>query len=93
MLQACVLDFHGSWDNYLPLVKFSYNNNYHSSIGMPPYEALYGRLCRSPIFWEEIGDRALLGPKIIEQTSKKIRLIKAKRKATQDRQKSYSDKR
>ena len=48
MLRMCVLDFKGSWDQYLPLVEFAYNNSYHSSIGMAPYEALYGRKCRSP---------------------------------------------
>ncbi|XP_052174731.1 uncharacterized protein LOC127789782 [Diospyros lotus] len=93
MLRACVLDFHGSWDDHLPLVEFAYNNSHHSSIGMPPYEALYGRPCRSPICWEEIGDRALLGPEIVEQTSEKIRIIRARMKVAQDRQKSYADKR
>lgn len=93
MLLARVLDFHGNWDDHLPLVEFAYNNSHHSSIGMPPYEALYGRPCRSPICWEEIGDGALLGPKIVEQTSEKIRIIRAKMKVAQDRQKSYADKR
>ena len=49
MLRACVLDFGGSWSKYLPLVEFSYNKSYHSSIGMAPFEALYGRRCRSPV--------------------------------------------
>ncbi|KAD4384698.1 hypothetical protein E3N88_24866 [Mikania micrantha] len=70
MLRACIIDFGGSWDDHLPLVEFSYNNSYHSSIGMPPYEALYGRRCRTP-----------------------LRVIKARMKAAQDRQKSYADKR
>ncbi|WOG95287.1 hypothetical protein DCAR_0414599 [Daucus carota subsp. sativus] len=55
MLRVCALDFEGSWDEHLPLVEFSYNNSYHASIGMPPYEALYGRKCRSPICWDEVG--------------------------------------
>ena len=93
MLRACVLDFQGSWDEHLPLVEFGYNNSFHSSIGMSPYEALYGRPCRSPICWEEIGDRALLGPEIVEQTTEMIRVIKARMKTTQNRQKSYADKR
>ncbi|KAL8104528.1 hypothetical protein AgCh_028665 [Apium graveolens] len=75
MLRVCVLDFEGSWDEHLPLVEFSYNNNYHASIGMPPYEALYGRRCRSPICWEEVGERKILGPELIQQTKEKIELI------------------
>ncbi|WMV54817.1 hypothetical protein MTR67_048202 [Solanum verrucosum] len=51
MLRACVIDFKGDWDDHLPLIEFSYNNNYHSSIGMAPFEALYGRRCRSPVGW------------------------------------------
>ena len=65
MLRACVLDFKGSWEKYLSLVEFSYNNSYHSSIEMSPYEALYGRKCRSSLCWEEVGERKLLGPEII----------------------------
>ena len=57
MLRMCVLDFKGSWDQYLPLVEFAYNNSYHSSIGMAPYEALYGRRCRSPLCWTEVGEK------------------------------------
>ena len=74
-------------------MEFAYNNSFHSSIRMSPCEALNGRPCRSPICWEEIGDRALLGPEIVEQTTKKIRVIKARMKTAQDRQKSYADKR
>jgi len=91
MLRACVLDFHGSWDEHLSLVEFAYNNSYQSSIGMAPFEALYGRPCRSPLCWSEVGDRALLGPELVEQTSVKIELIRARMKAAQDRQKSYAN--
>ena len=66
MLRACILNFHGNWDDYLSLVEFAYNNSHHTSIGIPPYEVLYGRLCKSPICWEELGERALLGPEVIE---------------------------
>ena len=55
MLRACVLDFKGSLEEHLPLVEFAYNNSYQASIQMAPYEALYGRPCRSPIFWTEVG--------------------------------------
>lgn len=91
MLRACVLDFHGNWDDHLPLIEFAYNNSHHSSIGMAPYEALYGRPCRSPLCWEEMGDKAILGPEIVEQTTEKIRTIRAKMKVAQGRQKSYAD--
>ncbi|GJY99933.1 putative reverse transcriptase domain-containing protein [Tanacetum coccineum] len=56
MLRACVLDFGGSWDVHLPLVEFSYNNSYHSSVRCAPFEALYGRKCRSQIMWAEVGE-------------------------------------
>ncbi|CAN4115826.1 unnamed protein product [Withania somnifera] len=65
MLRACVLDFKGSWDDHLPLIEFAYNNSYHSSIKMAPYEALYGRKCRSPIGWFEVGETVLLGPHLL----------------------------
>ena len=70
MLRMCVLDFGGSWRQYLPLVEFAYNNSYHASIGMAPYEALYRRKCRSPVCWEEVGERALAGPELVEITSR-----------------------
>ncbi|XP_052189880.1 uncharacterized protein LOC127799697 [Diospyros lotus] len=93
MLRACVLDFHGSWDDHLSLVEFAYNNSFQASIGMAPFEALYGRPCRSPLCWTETGERALLGPELVEQTTEKIQLIRARMKAAQDRQKSYADRR
>ncbi|PBO41486.1 hypothetical protein CKX42_26515, partial [Escherichia coli] len=61
MLRACVLELKGSWDAHLPLIEFAYNNSYHSSIGMAPFEALYGRHCRSPVGLFEVGEVALLG--------------------------------
>nr|GEU41115.1 putative reverse transcriptase domain-containing protein [Tanacetum cinerariifolium] len=65
MLRACVIDFGNSWDQHLPLVKFSYNNSYHASIKVASFEALYGRKCRSPVYWSEVGDSQLTGPKLI----------------------------
>ena len=85
LLRACVLEFHGSWDDHLPLIEFAYNNGYHSSIQMAPYEALYGRPCRSPLCWEEMGDKSLIGPELVEQTTEKIRVIRAQMKTAQDR--------
>ncbi|XP_070015241.1 uncharacterized protein [Nicotiana sylvestris] len=62
MLRACVIDFGGNWDDHLPLIEFAYNNNYQTSIGMAPYEALYGRRCRSPVGWFEPAEVPLIGP-------------------------------
>ncbi|GJT20234.1 retrovirus-related pol polyprotein from transposon TNT 1-94 [Tanacetum coccineum] len=64
MLRACVIDFGKGWDRHLPLIEFSYNNRYHTSIKATPFEALYGRKCRSPILWAEVGDTQLTGPEI-----------------------------
>ncbi|GKB09246.1 putative reverse transcriptase domain-containing protein [Tanacetum coccineum] len=64
MLRACVIDFGGNWDVHLPLVEFSYNNSYHSSIRCAPFEALYGRKCRSPVLWDEIRESSLIGPEL-----------------------------
>ena len=85
------MDFKGSWEKYLSLVEFYHNNSYHSSIEMAPYEALYGRKCKSPLCWEEVGKRKLLRPEIIQMTSKKINLIRKRMQTTQSLQKSYYD--
>ncbi|GKE45817.1 reverse transcriptase domain-containing protein [Tanacetum coccineum] len=69
MLRAYVIDFGGSWDRHLPLVEFSYNNSYHASIKAAPFEALYGRKCRSPVCWSEVGDSQLTGPELIRETT------------------------
>ncbi|GJT59787.1 putative reverse transcriptase domain-containing protein [Tanacetum coccineum] len=93
MLRACVIDFGGSWDVHLPLAEFSYNNSYHSSIRCALFEALYGRKCRSPVLWAEIGESSLIGPELVQETTDKVVLIKEKLKAARDRQKSYADNR
>ncbi|GJS11075.1 putative reverse transcriptase domain-containing protein [Tanacetum coccineum] len=82
-----------SWDVYLLLVEFSYNNSYHSSVRCAPFEALYGRKCRSPIMWAEVGEGQLIGPELVQETTEKISQIKDRLKAARDRQKSYADKR
>nr|GFB16812.1 putative reverse transcriptase domain-containing protein [Tanacetum cinerariifolium] len=69
MLRVCVIDFGSSWDRHLPLVEFSYNNSYHASIKAAPYEALYERKCRSPVWWSEDGDSQLTGPEMILETT------------------------
>ncbi|GKA74015.1 putative reverse transcriptase domain-containing protein [Tanacetum coccineum] len=91
MLHACVIDFGKGWVNHLPLVEFSYNNSYHASIKAAPFEALYGRKCRSPVCWAEVGEVQLTGPEIVQETTKKIVQIKQRMQAARDRQKSYTD--
>ncbi|KAL0439017.1 UNVERIFIED_CONTAM: Transposon Tf2-12 polyprotein [Sesamum latifolium] len=92
MMRACVIEFRGNWDDHLPLIEFAYNNSFHSSIGMAPYEALYGRKCRSPICWDIEGLRQFEGPELVQETVDKIQTVKQCLKAAQDRQKSYVDK-
>ncbi|GJS64253.1 putative reverse transcriptase domain-containing protein [Tanacetum coccineum] len=91
MLRACVIDFGKGWDKHLPLVEFSYNNSYHASIKATPFEALYGRKCRSPVCWAEVGDSQLTGPEIIQETTEKIVQIHQRLQATRDRQRSYAN--
>ncbi|GKB27858.1 putative reverse transcriptase domain-containing protein [Tanacetum coccineum] len=93
MLRACVIDFGKGWDRHIPLVKFSYNNNYHTSIKAAPFEALYGRKCRSPICWTEVGDAQLTVLEIVHKTTEKIIQNKKHIQAVRDRQKSYADRR
>ncbi|GJT08985.1 putative reverse transcriptase domain-containing protein [Tanacetum coccineum] len=93
MLRVYVIEFGSNWDVHLSLAEFSYNNSYHSSIRCAPFEALYGRKYRSPILWAEIGESSLIGPKLVQETTDKVVLIKEKLKAARDRQKSYADNR
>jgi hypothetical protein len=93
MLRACIVDFGGSWDNYLPLTEFSYSNSYDVSTRMPPYEALYIRRCRTLICWGEVGQKELGRKDVIEATTEKYEIIKACMKAAQDSQRSYANKR
>ncbi|XP_073049465.1 uncharacterized protein [Primulina eburnea] len=81
----------GSWDSKFPLVEFTYNNSYQSSICMAPYEALYGRKCRSPLYWEDVGERKMLGPELVQQTADVVALIQERMKIAQSRQKIYAD--
>ncbi|GJT56353.1 putative reverse transcriptase domain-containing protein [Tanacetum coccineum] len=78
MLRACAIDFGKGWVNHLPLVEFSYNNSYHASIKAAPFEALYGRKCRSPVCWTEVGEAQILGPELIQETTEKIHSDQAK---------------
>ena len=91
MLQACVLEFKGSWIQYLPLIEFAYNNSYQAIIGMLPYEALYGQKCQSPLYWDNVGERQTLEPELIQDTRDKVRVIKERMSVAQSRQKSYAN--
>ncbi|PON75868.1 Ribonuclease H-like domain containing protein, partial [Parasponia andersonii] len=91
MLRSCMLDFGGNWDGHLPLVEFAYNNSYQTSVGMPPYEVLYGRPCRSPLCWTEPKEHVTLGLELIEKTTEKIKDIQERLKEIQSRKKSYAD--
>nr|GEX95140.1 putative reverse transcriptase domain-containing protein [Tanacetum cinerariifolium] len=91
MLRACVIDFGKGWVKHLPLCEFSYNNSYHASIKAAPYEALYGQKCRSLVCWAKVGEAQLTVSELIQETTKKIMLIKQRIQAAQDRQKSYAD--
>jgi hypothetical protein len=93
MLRACAIDFQGSWEEHLPLVEFAYNNSYQATIGMAPYEALYGRPCRTPICWAQPEDSILLGPDLVRETTEKVATIRKRILAAQSRQKSYADQR
>jgi hypothetical protein len=92
MLRACVLEFPQKWDDYLPLAEFSYNNSYQESIKMAPFEALYGRRCRTPLNWSELGERCFFRPNMVKETEEKVRRIIHNLKEAQSRQKSYADK-
>ena len=76
MLRSCVIDFKGSCDDHLPLIDLAYNNSYHSSIQMAPCEALYGRICRYPVGWFEVGEATLLGPNSVLYAMEKVQLIR-----------------
>ena len=86
-----MIDYKGSWDRHIPLVEFVYNNSFQSSIGMAPYEALYGRKCRTPLCWTDLSEKKVIGPYLIQETEEKVKMIRERLKVANDRQKSYAD--
>ncbi|KAD6795956.1 hypothetical protein E3N88_06852 [Mikania micrantha] len=92
MLRACALEWTGNWDEYLCLVEFAYNNSWQASIGMAPFELLYGRKCRAPICWDEVGEKTIEGPELVQITNEKVAIARERLKEAQSRQKSYADK-
>ncbi|KAL0556488.1 hypothetical protein IC582_005002 [Cucumis melo] len=91
MLRACALEFPGSWDSHLHLMEFAYNNSYQATIGMAPFEALYGKCCRSLVCWGEVGEQRLMGPELVQSTNEAIQKIRSRMHTAQSRQKSYAD--
>ncbi|KAL0534000.1 hypothetical protein IC582_028277 [Cucumis melo] len=91
MLQAWVLEFSGSWDSHLHLIVFAYNNSYQATIGMAPFAALYGKCCRSPVCWGEVGEQRMLGLELVQTTNAAIQKIRARMLTAQSRQKSYAN--
>jgi len=75
MLRACALIYSSSWDTYLSFAQFAYNNSYQASINMSPYEALYGRDCRTPLNWSEVGERGLHGNKKVNESEEKVKQV------------------
>nr|CAD40007.3 OSJNBb0052B05.10 [Oryza sativa Japonica Group] len=93
MLRACALDFGGSWDKNLPYAEFSYNNSYQASLQMAPYEALYGRKCRTLLLWDQTGERQVFGTDILREAEEKVKIIRERLRVAQSRHKSYADNR
>jgi hypothetical protein len=93
LLRACVLQFDKSWDKCLSLAEFSYNNSYQASLKMAPFEALYGRRCRTPLSWSQPGERAIYGPDLVTEAEEKVQIIQRNLQAAQNRQKAYADRR
>jgi hypothetical protein len=92
ILRIYVMDKPSKWEDYLHLVEFSYNNGYQESLKISPFEALYGRKCNTPVSWDNLADRAMVGKKLLREMEEKIMKIKQNLKAFQDMQKSYVDK-
>jgi hypothetical protein len=90
---ACALTYGTDWESSLPFAEFSYNNIFQASLKMSPFEGLYGRKCRTPLAWSEVGERTLIGPAIIEEEKEKVEKVRENLRVAQSRQKSYADKR
>ena len=92
-LKRDIMEFKGSWDTHLALMEFTYNNNYQASIEMAPFEALYDRKCRTPVWWDEVGERRLVGHELVQITSEKVKVVCHNLKKARDRHKRYADNR
>jgi len=93
LLRTCILDHLGAWDEVLPLIVFTHNNNFYASIGMTPYEAFYGRKCRTSLCWYQYGEEIFVRPELLEQTTEKVRMVRHSMQTSQSKQKAYADRR
>jgi hypothetical protein len=91
ILRACALQYGTSWDKSLPYAEFPYNNSYQKSLHMAPFEALYGRKCRTLFFWNQTGESQVFGPDVLKNAEKQVKMIRNNLKAAQSRQKSYAN--
>ncbi|WVZ52135.1 hypothetical protein U9M48_003223 [Paspalum notatum var. saurae] len=91
MLRACAIQYGTSWDKCLPYAEFSYNNSYQASLKKSPFEALYGKRCRTPLFWNQTGERQVFGPDIIQDAEQQLRIVQENLRVAQSRQRSYAD--
>jgi hypothetical protein len=91
MLIACALQDQFGWDKRLPYAEFSYNNSYQASLKMSPFQALYGRSCRTPLQWDQPGQKQVFGPDILLKAEENIKMVRENLKITQSRQQSYAD--
>ena len=91
MLRACVISFRKNWEKSLPFAEFAYNNSFQSSLGMAPFEFLYGRRRRTPLNWSETGERQFFRPDMIKEAKEHVRIVREQLKTAQSRQKSYYD--
>ncbi|KAH9311968.1 hypothetical protein KI387_027003, partial [Taxus chinensis] len=91
MLRMYYMDQQYKWEEYLPLVEFAYNNTYHASLKMTPFEELYERKCRTPVSWDSIEDREVIGPEILTEMEQQVKLIRECLEEVADRQQSYTD--
>jgi hypothetical protein len=93
MLRACAIKHGRRWDKSLPYVEFSYNNSYQASLKMAPFEALYGRKCKTPLYLNQTRESQVFGPEILQEAEKQVQIIRENLKTTQSRQKRYADNR
>jgi hypothetical protein len=91
MLRACALQYGRSWDKSMPYAEFSYNNSYQKILKMAPFEMLYVRICRTPLFWNETGEWKVFGPNILQEADEQVRMVRENLRVAQSRQKSYAD--
>lgn len=91
MLRCCTIEFEGNWEKFLSLVEFSYNNSYQTSIKMAPYEELYGRNCKTLLYWSKLSEKKIFGADLVHETKEKLRVIQDCLKVASDSQKSYTD--